>query len=65
MAKQTKQSKQTTPSTDSSTENNTIVEDNISVKSVITEQPNIEPEKKKRGRKYNKYLMLWMSQMDL
>lgn len=53
MAKQTKQSKQTTPSTDSSTENNTIVEDNISVKSVITEQPNIEPEKKKRGRKKN------------
>ena len=53
MAKQAKQSKQTTPSTDSSTENNTIVEDNISVKSVITEQPNIEPEKKKRGRKKN------------
>ena len=53
MAKQAKQSKQTTPSTDSSTENNTIVEDNISVKSVIAEQPNTEPEKKKRGRKKN------------
>lgn len=56
MAKQTKQSKQTTlspPSNESSTENNTILEDNISVKSVITEQPNIEPEKKKRGRKKN------------
>jgi hypothetical protein len=56
MAKQAKQSKQTTPSppsTDSSTENNAILEDNISVKSVITEQPNTEPEKKKRGRKKN------------
>jgi hypothetical protein len=55
MAKQAKQSNQTTPSpsTESSTENNAILEDNISVKSVITEQPNTEPEKKKRGRKKN------------
>jgi hypothetical protein len=56
MAKQVKQSNQTTPSppsTESSTENNAILEDNISVKSVITEQPNTEPEKKKRGRKKN------------
>jgi hypothetical protein len=55
MAKQAKQSNQTTPSpsTESSTENNAILEDNISVKTVITEQPNTEPEKKKRGRKKN------------
>jgi hypothetical protein len=56
MAKQAKQSNQTTPSppsTESTTENNAILEDNISVKSVITEQPNTEPEKKKRGRKKN------------
>jgi hypothetical protein len=59
MAKQAKQSKQTTPITpttptvDLTTENNTIVEDNVSVKTAIAEQPNTEPEKKKRGRKKN------------